>query len=81
MTVRTSRTKRIAIAYEDAYLAWDVISGLKHPEYGGSLELIDILGLKQLQLRADGICRRRQAETSRSSPGDDRFLVRSADLI
>jgi beta-glucosidase/6-phospho-beta-glucosidase/beta-galactosidase len=31
-------------AYEDAYIAWDVISGLKHPEYGGSLELIDILG-------------------------------------
>ena len=32
-------------AYDDAYLAWDIISGLKHPEYGGSLELIDILGL------------------------------------
>jgi len=32
-------------AYEDAYLAWDIISGLKHPEYGGSPELIDILGL------------------------------------
>jgi hypothetical protein len=31
-------------SYEDAYIAWDVISGLKHPEYGGSLELIDILG-------------------------------------
>ena len=31
-------------AYEDAYIAWDVISGLKHPEYGGSLELIDVLG-------------------------------------
>jgi beta-glucosidase/6-phospho-beta-glucosidase/beta-galactosidase len=32
-------------AYDDAYLAWDIISGLKNPEYGGSLELIDILGL------------------------------------
>jgi len=31
-------------AFEDAYIAWDIISGLKHPEYGGSLELIDILG-------------------------------------
>ena len=31
-------------SFEDAYIAWDVISGLKHPEYGGSLELIDILG-------------------------------------
>jgi beta-glucosidase/6-phospho-beta-glucosidase/beta-galactosidase len=32
-------------AYDDAYLAWDIISGLKHPEYGGSLDLIDILGM------------------------------------
>jgi beta-glucosidase/6-phospho-beta-glucosidase/beta-galactosidase len=31
-------------SYDDAYIAWDVISGLKHPEYGGSLDLIDILG-------------------------------------
>ena len=31
-------------AYEDAYIAWDVISGLKHPELGGSPETIDILG-------------------------------------
>ena len=31
-------------AYDDAYIAWDVISGLRNPEYGGSLELIDILG-------------------------------------
>ena len=31
-------------SYDDAYIAWDVISGLDHPEYGGSLELIDILG-------------------------------------
>jgi hypothetical protein len=31
-------------SYEDAYIAWDVISGLKHPELGGSPEIIDILG-------------------------------------
>ena len=31
-------------AYDDAYIAWDAISGLKRPEYGGSLELIDVLG-------------------------------------
>jgi beta-glucosidase/6-phospho-beta-glucosidase/beta-galactosidase len=31
-------------SYEDAYIAWDVISGLKHPELGGSPEVIDILG-------------------------------------
>ena len=32
-------------SYDDAYLAWDMISGLKHPEYGGSSETIDIIGL------------------------------------
>jgi hypothetical protein len=31
-------------SYDDAYIAWDVISGLKHPELGGSPEIIDILG-------------------------------------
>lgn len=31
-------------SYDDAYLAWDVIAGLKHPEYGGSPEVIDVLG-------------------------------------
>jgi hypothetical protein len=31
-------------SFDDAYLAWDIISGLKHPEYGGSPEVIDILG-------------------------------------
>ena len=46
-------------AYDDAYLAWDVISGLEHPEYGGSLEVIDILGLNnysfgQMEYRESG---------------------------
>ncbi len=31
-------------AFEDAYIAWDVISGLKHSELGGSPEILDILG-------------------------------------
>jgi hypothetical protein len=31
-------------SYEDAYIAWDIISGVKHPELGGSPEVIDILG-------------------------------------
>ena len=46
-------------SYDDAYLAWDVISGLKHPEYGGSGEIIDIIGLNnysfgQMELRQPG---------------------------
>jgi hypothetical protein len=31
-------------SFDDAYLAWDVISGRRHPELGGSPETIDILG-------------------------------------
>lgn len=31
-------------SHDDAYIAWDVISGLRHPELGGSPEVIDILG-------------------------------------
>ena len=46
-------------SYDDSYLAWDVISGLKHPEYGGSGEIIDIIGLNnysfgQMELRQPG---------------------------
>ncbi|MBJ6911761.1 hypothetical protein JG661_21080, partial [Vibrio cholerae] len=46
-------------SYDDAYLAWDIISGLRHPEYGGSLETIDILGFNnysfgQMEYREQG---------------------------
>jgi hypothetical protein len=58
-------------SYDDAYLAWDVISGLKHPEYGGSPEVIDILGLNnysfgQMELRQPG-------PHCPLEPGDDRI--------
>jgi hypothetical protein len=65
-------------SYEDAYLAWDVISGLKHPEYGGSPEVIDILGFNnysfgQMEYRSPG-------PHVPLEPGDDR--IRSlCDLI
>jgi hypothetical protein len=57
--------------YDDAYLAWDVISGLKHPEYGGSGEVIDIIGLNnysfgQMELRQPG-------PHCPLEPGDDRI--------
>lgn len=46
-------------SYDDAYLAWDIISGIKHPEYGGSPEIIDILGFNnysfgQMEYRREG---------------------------
>jgi beta-glucosidase/6-phospho-beta-glucosidase/beta-galactosidase len=66
-------------AYDDAYLAWDIISGLKHPEYGGSLELIDILGLNnysfgQMEYAGGG------KPNVPLEPGDDRIRP-VADLI
>jgi hypothetical protein len=59
-------------AYEDAYIAWDVISGLKHPEYGGSLETIDILGFNnysfgQMEYQGGG------KPNQPLKPGDDRI--------
>jgi hypothetical protein len=66
-------------SYEDAYLAWDIISGFKHPEYGGSLELIDILGLNnysfgQMEYSGGG------KPNKPLEPGDDRIRP-VADLI
>jgi beta-glucosidase/6-phospho-beta-glucosidase/beta-galactosidase len=66
-------------AYDDAYLAWDIISGFKHPEYGGSLELIDILGLNnysfgQMEYAGGG------KPNVPLQPGDDRIRPVS-DLI
>ena len=59
-------------SYEDAYIAWDVISGLRHPEYGGSLELIDILGFNnysfgQMEYQGGG------KPNQPLEPGDDRI--------
>ena len=58
-------------SYEDAYLAWDVVSGLKHPELGGSPEILDIIGLNnysfgQMEYRSPG-------PHAALEPGDDRI--------
>jgi hypothetical protein len=59
-------------SYEDAYIAWDVISGLKHPELGGSPEIIDILGFNnysfgQMEYAGGG------KPNAALQPGDDRI--------
>lgn len=46
-------------SYDDAYIAWDVIGGLRHPELGGSPEILDIIGFNnysfgQMEYRAEG---------------------------
>jgi hypothetical protein len=58
-------------SYDDAYLAWDVISGVLHPEHGGSPEIIDILGFNnysfgQMEYREGG-------PHAALEPGDDRI--------
>jgi len=45
--------------YEDTFYAWDVIGGLKHPELGGSPEVLDIVGVNcysfgQMEFRENG---------------------------
>lgn len=45
--------------YVDTFLAWDIISGQKHPELGGSPEILDIVGANnysfgQMEYREQG---------------------------
>jgi hypothetical protein len=65
-------------SYDDAYIAWDVISGQKHPELGGSPEVIDILGFNnysfsQMEYRESG-------PHQALEPGDDRIRT-LCDLV
>jgi beta-glucosidase/6-phospho-beta-glucosidase/beta-galactosidase len=59
-------------SFEDAYIAWDVISGFKHPELGGSPDTIDILGFNnysfgQMEYQGGG------KPNQPLEPGDDRI--------
>jgi beta-glucosidase/6-phospho-beta-glucosidase/beta-galactosidase len=65
-------------SYDDAYLAWDAISGQRFPELGGSPETIDIIGLNnysfgQMEYVPGG-------PHNALEPGDDRIRP-LADLI
>jgi beta-glucosidase/6-phospho-beta-glucosidase/beta-galactosidase len=65
-------------SYDDAYLAWDAISGRRFPELGGSPETIDIIGFNnysfgQMEYREHG-------PHQPLEPGDDRIRP-LADLI
>jgi beta-glucosidase/6-phospho-beta-glucosidase/beta-galactosidase len=64
--------------HEDAFLAFDIIAGVKAPEFGGSPEILDIAGYNnysfgQMEIRPDGpgepLC-----------PGDPR-IVALADMM
>jgi len=65
-------------SYDDAYIAWDVIGGLRHPELGGGPDILDIIGFNnysfgQMEYRAEG-------PHAALEPGDDRIRP-LADLI
>jgi hypothetical protein len=65
-------------SHDDAYLAWDAISGRRFPELGGSPEILDILGFNnysfgQMEYREKG-------PHAALEPGDDRIRP-LADLI
>jgi hypothetical protein len=65
-------------SYEDAYLAWDAIGGLRFPELGGSPEILDIIGFNnysfgQMEYRPGG-------PHTALEPGDPRIRP-LADLI
>ena len=45
--------------FEDAFYAWDVIAGLRHPELGGAPDILDIVGVNcysfgQMEYRENG---------------------------
>src|SRR5207253_10350453 len=58
--------------YVDTYLAWDIICGKKRPEFGGSAEILDIVGVNnysfgQMEYREHG-------PHAALVPGDERIL-------
>ena len=62
----------------DTFYAWDVLAGRRHPELGGSSEVLDIVGLNcysfgQMEYRGDG--------PHAALPPDDRRIVSLCDLM
>jgi beta-glucosidase/6-phospho-beta-glucosidase/beta-galactosidase len=58
-------------SYDDAYLAWDAIGGLRFPELGGSLEILDIIGFNNYSFGQMEY--REQGPHCPLEPGDDRI--------
>jgi beta-glucosidase/6-phospho-beta-glucosidase/beta-galactosidase len=64
--------------YVDTFMAWDILAGKVHPEYGGSLEILDIVApnnysFGQMEYREHG-------PHQALSPDDDR-IVSLCDLL
>jgi beta-glucosidase/6-phospho-beta-glucosidase/beta-galactosidase len=64
--------------YEDTFLAWDIIAGKKHAEWGGAPEILDIVGVNcysfgQMEYREQG--------PHAALPPDDDRIVPLGDLL
>jgi len=64
--------------WDDTYVAWDILAGRRHPELGGSPEVLDVVGVNaysfgQQEMRGDG--------PHAALPPDDDRIVPLRDLI
>jgi beta-glucosidase/6-phospho-beta-glucosidase/beta-galactosidase len=64
--------------YEDTFVAWDILAGKRHPELGGSPEVLDIVGVNcysfgQMEYREQG--------PHQALPPDDDRIVPLCDLL
>jgi hypothetical protein len=64
--------------YDDTFLAWDVLGGLRHPELGGAPELLDIVGANNYSFGQMEY--REQGPHAALAPDDDR-IVPLCDLL
>ena len=64
--------------WSDTFKAWDIIGGLAHPELGGSLEVLDIVGVNcysfgQMEYRPEG--------PHAALPPDDPRIIPMCDML
>ncbi len=64
--------------YEDTFVAWDILAGKQHPEYGGSPDILDIVGVNCYSF---GQMEYREGGPHASLPPDDDRIVPLCDLL
>ncbi|HEV2121464.1 MAG TPA: b-glycosidase [Chloroflexota bacterium] len=66
-------------SFKDMFYGWDVLAGKRHPEFGGSLEILDIVGVNcyafgQMEYQGDDT-------PHKALPPDDERIIPLADLL
>jgi hypothetical protein len=64
--------------YVDTFLAWDILCGKEHPEYGGSPEILDIVGANNYSF---GQMEYREKGPHAALPPDDDRIKPLCDLL